>query len=131
MVGWGRMLVCLLEGLPGPLLGLPLRWFTPVLGGEILGGVLAGPHVLGAIDPTQSTVSLLGEVGFAMLMLTAGMHLPLRDRRLAGSLRTGAVLALSAAALAAPAGLLASHVAAGSHAALPAVALASGCAPAA
>src|SRR5258708_33906675 len=104
MVGWGRMLVCLLEGLPGPLLGLPLRWFTPVLGGEILGGVLAGPHVLGSIDPTQSTVSLLREVGFAMLMLTAGMHLPLRDRRLAGSLGTGAGRGVRAAAPRWPAG---------------------------
>src|SRR5258708_20108727 len=106
MVGLGALLVFVLAGLLGPLLALPLRWFTPVLGGEILGGVLAGPHVLGAIDPTQSTVSLLGEVGFAMLMLTAGMHLPLRDRRLAGSLRTGPLLALSPAALPLPAGFL-------------------------
>jgi Kef-type K+ transport system membrane component KefB len=126
MVGFGTLLVFVLAGLLGPLLALPLRWFTPVLGGEILGGVLAGPHVLGAIDPAQSTVSLLSEVGFAMLMLTAGMHLPLRDRRLGGSVRTGAVLALSVAALAVPAGLLASHVAGGSHAALYAVVLASG-----
>jgi Kef-type K+ transport system membrane component KefB len=71
-------------------------------------------------------LSFLGEVGFAMLMLTVGMHLPLRDRRLAGSLRTGAAAAAIVAVLAVPAGLLAAALAGGSHAAIYAVVLASG-----
>src|ERR1019366_3356970 len=72
-----------LAGLGGPLLGVLGRSFVPVVVGEILAGVLVGPAVLGAVHPAGATVSFLGEIGFAMLMLTVGMHLPLRDRRLA------------------------------------------------
>jgi Kef-type K+ transport system membrane component KefB len=61
-----------------------------------------------------------------MLMLTVGMQLPLRDRRLSASLRSGAVLALIVGLLAAPAGVAAAAVAGTSHAAIYAVVLASG-----
>jgi len=126
MIDFGTLLVIVLAGLAGPLLSLNHRWFVPVVLGEILAGVLAGPQVLGALDPTQPTVAFLGEVGFAMLMLTVGMHLPLRDPRLPGSLRGGAVLAAIVAVLAVPAGLLAALAAGTGHAAIYAVVLASG-----
>jgi Kef-type K+ transport system membrane component KefB len=61
-----------------------------------------------------------------MLMLTAGMHLPLRDPRLAGALRTGAVLAAIVGVLAVPAGFAAAAIAGTGHAAIYAVVLASG-----
>ena len=61
-----------------------------------------------------------------MLMLSVGMHLPLRDRRLASSARSGALLALIVCVLAVPAGLLAASVAGAGHAAVYAVVLASG-----
>jgi len=71
-------------------------------------------------------VSFLGDIGFAMLMLTVGMHLPLRDRRLAGSMRDGALLAAIVCLLALPAGILAAGIAGTGHAAIYAVVLASG-----
>ena len=126
MIGFGTLAVIVLAGLAGPLLALSRRWFIPVVIGEILAGVLVGPSVIGAVDPTAPALSFLGEVGFAMLMLTVGMHLPLRDRRLAGSLRAGTAAAAIVAVLAVPAGLLAAALAGGSHAAIYAVVLASG-----
>ena len=125
MIGFGTLALVVLAGLAGPLLGVSQRWFVPVVAGEILGGVLFGPHVIGAIDPTVPTVEFLAEVGFAMLMLSVGMHLPLRDRRLLGSLRTGALLAAIVIVLAVPAGLLAAEISGTSHAAVYALVLAS------
>lgn len=126
MIGFGTLLVLVLAGLAGPLLGLLRRWFVPVVAGEILAGILVGPQVLHAVHPGNETVSFLGEVGFAMLMLTVGMHLPLRDPRLIRSLRGGAVAAGLVGVLSVPCGLLAASIAGGGHAAIYAVVLASG-----
>lgn len=115
-----------LAGLGGPLLGVLGKRFVPVVVGEIVAGILVGPTVLDAVHPTGSTVSFLGEIGFAMLMLTVGMHLPLRDRRLAVSARSGALAAGLVCLLALPGGLLAATIAGGGHAAVYVVVLASG-----
>jgi Kef-type K+ transport system membrane component KefB len=126
-VGFGTLVVIVLAGLGGPLLGvLGQRRFVPVVVGEILAGILVGPAVLGGVDPANATIFTLGQVGFAMLMLTVGMHLPLRDRRLAASARRGALLALVVCLLALPAGLLAAAIAGTGHAAIYALVLASG-----
>ena len=115
-----------LAGLGGPLLGIAGRRFVPVVIGEILAGILVGPAVLDAVNPANATISFLGEIGFAMLMLTVGMHLPLREPRLAASLRSGGLLAGIVCVLAVPAGLLAASIAGTGHAAVYVVLLASG-----
>lgn len=120
------LLVIVLAGLGGPLLGVVGRRFVPVVIGEIVAGVIVGPEVLGAVNPTNTTIVFLGNIGFAMLMLTVGMRLPLRDRRLAGALREGGLLAGIVCALAIPGGLLAASIAGTGHAAVYAVLLASG-----
>jgi Kef-type K+ transport system membrane component KefB len=125
-VSFETLLVIVLAGLGGPLLGLSGRRFVPVMIGEILAGMLVGRTGLGAVHPANATVSFLGEVGFAMLMLTVGMHLPLRDRRMAASLRGGMLLAAIVGLLAVPAGLAAAAIAGTAHAAVYAVLLASG-----
>ncbi len=125
-MSFGILAVIALAGLGGPLLGSSERYFVPMVVGEILAGILVGPSVLGVVNPHQPTLSFLSEVGFAMLMLSVGMRLPLRDRRLASALRGGAVLAALVAVLAIPAGLLAGEVAGGGHAAIYAIVLASG-----
>jgi Kef-type K+ transport system membrane component KefB len=125
-VSFETLLVIVLAGLGGPLLGISPRRFVPVVIGEILAGILVGPEVLGAVNPANGTITLLGEIGFAMLMLTVGMHLPLRDKRLAGALRDGARLAAIVCLLAVPGGLLAAQIAGTGHAAIYAVLLASG-----
>jgi Kef-type K+ transport system membrane component KefB len=124
-VSFGILVVVVLAGLGGPLLALTGR-FVPVAIGEILAGVIIGRTWLEAVNPANATVSFLAQVGFAMLMLTIGMHLPLRSPRLLASLRGGAVLAVIVAVLAVPAGFAAAAVAGTSHAAIYAVVLASG-----
>ncbi|MFI5004272.1 MAG: cation:proton antiporter [Solirubrobacterales bacterium] len=125
-MSFGTLLVIVLAGLGGPLLGINGRRFVPVVIGEILAGVIVGPTVLDAVDPANPTVAFLGQVGFAMLMLTVGMHLPLRDPRLWASLRSGALLAVIVGVLAPLAGLAAAAVAGTGHVAIYAVVLASG-----
>jgi Kef-type K+ transport system membrane component KefB len=125
-VSFQTLAVIVLAGLGGPALGVGGRRFVPVAIGEIVAGVLVGRTGLGLVHPAEATVAFLGEVGFAMLMLTVGMHLPLRDRRLLASLRVGGVLAAIVAVLAVPAGLAAADLAGTAHAAVYAVVLASG-----
>lgn len=125
-MGFGTLLVIVLAGLAGPLLALSGRRFVPVVIGELLAGVLIGDTGLRTVDPTGAMLSFLGQVGFAMLMLTVGMHLPLRDRRLRASLREGALLALCVGALSIPAAFAAAALADTAHAAVYAVVLASG-----
>lgn len=125
-MSFGTLLVIVLAGLGGPLLGIGGRRFVPVVIGEILAGIAVGKTGLGVVDPTNATVAFLGQIGFAMLMLTVGVHLPLRDSRLAASLRSGALLAAIVAVLAPLAGLAAAAVAGTAHAAVYAVVLASG-----
>jgi Kef-type K+ transport system membrane component KefB len=125
-MSFGVLVLVVLAGLGGPLVGILSKRFVPVVVGEIVAGVLVGPAVLGAVDPSGSTISALAEIGFAMLMLTAGMHLPLRDRRLASSARMGGLLAAIVCVLSLPAGLAAAALAGTGHAAVYAVVLASG-----
>jgi Kef-type K+ transport system membrane component KefB len=125
-VSFGIFVLIVLAGLGGPLLGVATGRFVPVVVGEILAGILVGPAVLGTVHPANATISTLGEIGFAMLMLTVGMHLPLSDRRLAAAARRGALLAGLVCVLAVPAGLLAAAIAGSGHAAIYAVVLASG-----
>lgn len=122
---FGTLVVIVLAGFGGPLLSVVGQRFVPVVIGEILAGIVVGPSLLGVVDPAEPTVDFLAQVGFAMLMLTVGMHLPLRDRRLLPSLRGGMLLAAIVGLLAIPAGLLAA-LAGGGDAAIYAVLLASG-----
>ncbi len=125
-MNFGTLLVIVLAGLAGPLLGIGGRRFVPVVIGEILAGIAVGKTGLGIVHPSDPTVAFLGQIGFAMLMLTVGMHLPLRDSRLAASLRGGLLPAAIVGVLAPFAGLAAAAVAGTSHAAVYAVVLASG-----
>src|SRR6478609_2782692 len=93
--------------------------------GEIVAGAILGTSGTGSIDPTQPTLALLSDVGFATLMFSVGMHVPLHDRRLRSALGRGALAALVVGALAVPAGLAAAEIAGGGDAALYVVILAS------
>lgn len=119
-------MVIVLAGLAGPLLAVSGRRFVPVVIGEVLAGIVVGPAVLDLVDPTDDTLRFLAAIGFAMLMLTVGMHLPLRDRRLVDSLRAAALLAALVGVLAVPAGLLAAAIAGTGHPGVYVVLLASG-----
>jgi Kef-type K+ transport system membrane component KefB len=125
-VSLGELALIVTAGLAGPLLAAGRRGFVPVVVGEIVAGVILGRNGLDAIDADDATVSFLAEVGFAMLMLTVGMHVPLRDRRLRRALGRGA-LAAGVVAIAAPlGGLVVAELTGTGHIAVYAVLLASG-----
>ncbi len=122
----GQLALIVVAGLAGPILAAGRRGFVPVLVGEILAGVILGRSGLDVVPADNATLSFLAEAGFAMLMLTVGMHVPLRDRRLRRALGPGAL----AAGVAAIAALLGGSVVAGltgtGHIAVYGVLLASG-----
>lgn len=91
-------------GLAGPALAGPVRG-VPVAVGEILAGVVAGRTGLRWIDPDQPVLTFLAQAGFALIMLVAGSHVPLRTALRRSTLGRGAVLAAVTGALAVPAGL--------------------------
>ncbi|MFN8081739.1 MAG: cation:proton antiporter [Kineosporiaceae bacterium] len=67
-------------GLVGPILaGLP-RFGPPLVVGEILAGVLVGRSGLDVVPVDDPSLNLLAEIGFALLMLIVGTHLPIRGR---------------------------------------------------
>ena len=122
----GSLALIVTAGLAGPLLAASRRAFVPVVVGEICAGVVLGRSGFDVIDTDNATVSFLAEAGFAMLMLTVGMHVPLRDGRLRRALRPGA-LAAGVVAVAAPiGGLVVAELTGTGHAAVYAVLLASG-----
>jgi Kef-type K+ transport system membrane component KefB len=125
-VNFGVLALIVLAGLAGPLLGAGQQTFIPVVIGEILAGVVVGRTGFGAVDPSDPTVQFLGQVGFAMLMFAVGSKVPLRDPRLRGSLRGGAIAAGVVLALAPLGGAAAAWFAGTGDAAIYAVVLASG-----
>jgi Kef-type K+ transport system membrane component KefB len=124
-MSFGVLAAIVLAGLAGPLLSAARRPLVPVAVGELLVGVIIGRTGFRWLDGSDPTISFLADVGFAMLMLGAGMHVPLRQSGLRPVLRTGAGLAGLVAALAVGAGILAAQIE-GRHAAVYAVLLASG-----
>ena len=46
----------------------------PVIFGELLGGIIVGPAVLGLIDPSNQTIQVLADLGVFFLMLHAGLE---------------------------------------------------------
>jgi len=125
-VNLGDLALIVAAGLAGPLLAAGRRVFVPVVVGEILAGVILGRSGLDVIPADDATVSFLAQAGFAMLMLTVGMHIPLRDRRLRRALGRGALAAGMAAVAASVGGLVAAELTGTGHAAVYGVVLASG-----
>jgi Kef-type K+ transport system membrane component KefB len=125
-VSLGSLALIVTAGLAGPLLAASRRAFVPVVVGEICAGIVLGRSGFDVIHADNAAISFLAEAGFAMLMLTVGMHVPLRDGRLRRALRPGA-LAAGVVAVAAPiGGLVVAELTGTGHAAVYAVLLASG-----
>jgi Kef-type K+ transport system membrane component KefB len=103
----GQIALILAASLLGPLLTLLSRGALPVVVGELLAGVILGNTVLGIVDPGKGNLTLLYDLGFATLMFTVGMHVPIRDRRVRAASRSGAV----ATALSIPLALAGGYVA--------------------
>ena len=102
----GLLALIFTAGLLGPVLALLSRGAIPVVVGQLLAGVILGKSALRIVDPAKSDFVLLYDLGFATLMFSVGMHVPLRDPRLRSALRGG----LSAVAVAIPLSLAAGFV---------------------
>lgn len=90
----------------GPAVSLAARGAIPVVVGQLLAGLVLGKTGLRIIDPAKADLALLYDIGFAVLMFTVGMHVPLRDQRLRPALRSGALAAAVTLPLALAGGLL-------------------------
>lgn len=98
-------LICLVAIL-GPALALPGRLRLSVVIGELLVGIGLGATGLRLIDAADPTFTFMGSIGFALVMVVAGSHVPLRDRELRRGLKVGGLRAAAVGALAVPLGLL-------------------------
>jgi Kef-type K+ transport system membrane component KefB len=126
MPTFAQLTVIVLAGLCGPLLSVSRTVLVPVVVGELLAGIVLGRTGTGTIKAGDPTIAFLGTIGFAVLMMVAGMHVPLRNRALVGSLGR-AVLAVAVSALAGVAGgLLIAHGLGIGHPAVWAILLATG-----
>lgn len=94
------LLVLVIAGLLGPLLAAP-KWRMPVVVGEILGGMIVGPQLLGWLSVTDPISVVLHDAGFALLMFGIGIRLPLRDSTLRRRFPVAAAAVVLAAVLAA------------------------------
>jgi Kef-type K+ transport system membrane component KefB len=101
----GLLALIFAAALLGPALSLLSRGAVPVVVGQLLAGVILGKTALRVIDPDKSDLALLYTLGFATLMFTVGMHVPLRDQRLRSALRSGLVAVAVAVPLSLVAGL--------------------------
>ncbi|HEV2980871.1 MAG TPA: cation:proton antiporter [Solirubrobacteraceae bacterium] len=120
----GVIALILSAALLGPALSLATRGAVPAIVGTLVAGVALGKTGFRAFDPEKSDLSLLYTLGFATLMFTVGMHVPLRDKRLRGALPRGLMAVAAAVPLALAAGL-AAHAATGGPALVYAVVIGS------
>lgn len=97
-------LICLVA-LMGPLLSLPRLVRLPVVVGELAVGIVIGQTGLGWLDHADPTFSFLASMGFLMVMLVAGTHVPVRDPAMRAGFRTGLVRALFIGVASVPLGL--------------------------
>jgi Kef-type K+ transport system membrane component KefB len=125
-VSFGVLALIVCVGLVGPALATARPLLLPVVVGEIAAGIVIGRTGFRWLDTSNGTLLFLSSVGFAMLMFSVGMHVPIRDRELLGSIRRGALAAGVAAALAIPGGFLLSRFHGADHPAVFALLLATG-----
>lgn len=105
--------VIMTAALLGPVLSVLSGGSVPVVVGEVLAGVILGRTWLGVVDPAKSDLALLYSLGFATLMFTAGMNVPLRDQRVLSALRSGSIAVAAAIPLALASGFVAHLVGGG------------------
>jgi Kef-type K+ transport system membrane component KefB len=109
MPSFGQLTLIVLAGLCGPLLSAPWRITISVVVGELLAGIALGVSGAGLVNASNPTVAFLGNIGFAVLMMVAGMHVPLHERALVGSLGRGAMAVAISAGLGILGGLAIAH----------------------
>lgn len=103
-MSFGVLALIVAAGLAGPLLAMGRRALVPVVVGELAAGVAIGVSGTGWLDPAEPTTAFMADVGFAMLMFAAGMHVPIRTPGIRAGVGRGALAAVAAGLLSVPAG---------------------------
>jgi len=120
----GPLVLIFAAALLAPVIAHATRGFVPIVVAQTLAGVALGVTGFDVLDPGRADLALLDTLGFATLMFTVGMHVPLRDERLRPTLPRGVRAALLALPLAVLAGW-ATHLIVGGPAVVYAVIIAS------
>jgi Kef-type K+ transport system membrane component KefB len=126
MASFGQLTLIILAGLLGPLVSVSPGVSIPVVVGELLAGVALGKTGAGLIKADNTTIAFLGNMGFAVLMMNAGMHVPLRNKALISSLGRGAIGVVAAVVFGLGGGFLIANGLGFGHPAIWAVLLATG-----
>lgn len=109
-MSFGALALVMAAALAGPALAGASGFRVPVVAGELVAGVVIGVSGFGWVDAGEPALAFLGQVGFAVLMLIAGTHLPLRTPGLRGSLKQGAAATVLTFAFALPLAVVLRHV---------------------
>ena len=125
-MSFGVLALIVLAGLAGPFVAAGRRGYVPVVIGELAAGVVIGRTGLRWLDPTEPATAFLGNVGFAMLMFGAGMHVPIRRPGIGRGLRRGGAAVAVVTVLAIPAAVAVAALTPHRHTAIYALLLASG-----
>ncbi|MDQ4212595.1 cation:proton antiporter [Microbacterium capsulatum] len=122
---FATLALIVLVGLTGPLLSARPSWRVPVIAGELLAGLVVGASGFGWVDSTEPTLTLLAEVGFGLIMLVIGSHIPILDRTVRAAVGRGALGAGAVAVVAVGLGVAVAALFGNEHGAVYAVLIAS------
>jgi len=127
MSGFGFHTLALLAviGMAGPLLASLRRFRVPLIIGELFAGLVVGKTGFGIVDHTDVTLTLLANIGFALVMFVVGTHVPVRDKTLRSAIPRALLRAVAVGAVAAVLGVVLAQVFRTGHAPMYAVLMAS------
>src|SRR5947208_6401153 len=127
MSGFGFHTLALLAviGMAGPLLASLPGFRVPIIIGELVAGLVVGRTGFGIVDHTDPTLTLLADIGFALVMFVVGTHVPVPDKALRAAIPKALLRAIAVGAVAAILGVVLSTAFGTGHAAVYAVLMAS------
>jgi len=97
---FATLALLVLVGLAGPLLSARRAWRVPLIAGELLAGLVVGATGFRWVDATEPTLTLLAQIGFGLIMLVIGSHIPVRNHTVRAAVGKGALGALLVALVA-------------------------------
>lgn len=122
---FATLALLVLVGLAGPLLSARRAWRVPLIAGELLAGLVIGTSGLRWLDPAEPTLTLLAQIGFGLIMLVIGSHIPVLDRTVRAAVGKGAAGAFLVALVAVGLGIGVAALFGNQHGAVYAVLIAS------
>lgn len=87
---FATLALLVLVGLAGPALSARRAWRIPVIAGELGAGLAIGSTGFGWVDAAEPTFTLLAQLGFGLIMLVIGSHIPIRDTAVRAAVGRGA-----------------------------------------